>query len=79
MLTVEYLSALEKLGDGRATKLVVPTDFAPLLSLVSAIGDTTGRSAPGPGDGLRPRGGLPVPDPADRVEAPPPADAGPPR
>ncbi|MGD9754555.1 MAG: SPFH domain-containing protein [Acidimicrobiia bacterium] len=75
VLTVEYLNALEKLGDGRATKLVVPTDFAPLLSMVTAIGEGAARDN-GRGGDHRPRGGLPVPDAADRVDVAPPADLG---
>ncbi len=31
VLTVEYLQALEKIGDGRATKLVIPAEFSGLL------------------------------------------------
>ena len=34
VLTVEYLSALERIGDGRATKLVIPVEFAGLLGTV---------------------------------------------
>jgi hypothetical protein len=31
VLTVEYLQALERIGDGRATKLVIPAEFSGLL------------------------------------------------
>ncbi|MFQ5556321.1 MAG: SPFH domain-containing protein [Acidimicrobiales bacterium] len=72
VLTVEYLSALEALGDGRATKLVIPAEFSGLLGTVAALaesarGDDT--------DEVRPRDGLPIPDPAARVDLPPPPEA----
>ena len=40
VLTVEYLSALERIGDGRATKLVIPVEFSGLLGTVSALAET---------------------------------------
>ncbi|CAN5594316.1 SPFH domain-containing protein [soil metagenome] len=72
VLTVEYLAALERIGDGRATKLVIPAEFSGLLGTVAALAEAT-RS-----DGdveLRPSGGLPVPEPDDRVDLPPPEPA----
>jgi regulator of protease activity HflC (stomatin/prohibitin superfamily) len=69
VLTVEYLQALAKIGDGRATKLVVPADFSGMLGLVSAITEAT--RPDDPNDAVRPRGGLPIPDVAERVELPP--------
>ncbi|MFV0308102.1 MAG: SPFH domain-containing protein, partial [Desertimonas sp.] len=36
VLTVEYLQALERIGDGRATKLVIPAEFSGLLGTVAA-------------------------------------------
>src|SRR5262245_12103712 len=40
VLVVEYLSALERIGDGRATKLVIPAEFSGLLGTVAAITGT---------------------------------------
>jgi regulator of protease activity HflC (stomatin/prohibitin superfamily) len=70
VLTVEYLSALERIGDGRATKLVVPADYAGLLGLVSALAESA--RPDGDGDEVRPREGLPIPEIAERVDAPAP-------
>ena len=69
VLTVEYLQALEKIGDGRATKLVIPTEFAGLLGTVSAI--TEAIRPDDSADEVRPKHGLPIPDPVERVELPP--------
>ena len=74
VLTVEYLSALERIGDGRATKLVIPVEFSGLLGTVSALAEAV--RADGEADELRPRGGLPVPDESERVAVPPPRDTG---
>jgi len=71
VLTVEYLSALERIGDGRATKLVIPVEFSGLLGTVSALAETA--RADGDADEVRPKGGLPIPDAGDRVDLPPPA------
>src|SRR5690606_38340729 len=68
VLTVEYLQALAKLGDGRASKLVVPADYGSLLGLVSALSESV--KPDDPNDAVRPRGGLPIPDVAERVELP---------
>lgn len=69
VLTVEYLQALQRIGDGRATKLVIPADFSALLGAVSAITETV---RPDSGaDEVRPKGGLPIPDRAERVDLPP--------
>ncbi len=69
VLTVEYLQALTKIGDGRATKLVIPADYSGLLGAVSSIAEAV--RAEGDDDVIRPRGGLPIPDPDDRVDLPP--------
>ncbi|HSJ90532.1 MAG TPA: SPFH domain-containing protein [Ilumatobacter sp.] len=69
VLTVEYLQALERIGDGRATKLVIPAEFSGLLGTVAAI---TEAIRPDDGvDEVRPKGGLPIPDVNERVELPP--------
>jgi regulator of protease activity HflC (stomatin/prohibitin superfamily) len=70
VLTVEYLQALERIGDGRATKLVIPADFSSLLGVVAALAETARFDAD---DEVRPRDGLPIPDDAERVELPGPA------
>ena len=74
VLTVEYLAALERIGDGRATKLVIPAEFSGLLGTVAALAEA-GRGGDDD-DELRPRGGLPVPDADERVDLPPPSGAG---
>jgi len=68
VLTVEYLSALERIGDGRATKLVIPAEFSGLLGTLAAVTATT--AADDENDAVRPKGGLPIPDEAERVELP---------
>ena len=69
VLTVEYLQALERIGDGRATKLVIPTEFAGLLGSIAAI---TEAIRPDDGaDEVRPKRGLPIPDVNERVDLPP--------
>lgn len=70
VLTVEYLQALEQIGDGRATKLVIPAEFSGLLGTVAALTETL--RGDDEEDEVRPRGGLSVPDPAERVDLPPP-------
>jgi regulator of protease activity HflC (stomatin/prohibitin superfamily) len=74
VLVVEYLSALERIGDGRATKLVIPAEFSGLLGTVAAITDTA-RADDG-ADEVRPRRGLPIPEQNERVEAPAPRGGG---
>jgi len=69
VLTVEYLQALERIGDGRATKLVIPVEYSGLLGTVTAITEAI-RGDDGV-DEVRPKGGLPIPDVNERVELPP--------
>jgi regulator of protease activity HflC (stomatin/prohibitin superfamily) len=69
VLTVEYLQALTKIGDGRATKLVIPADYSALLGTIAAIADTT--KGDDGSDEVRPKHGLPIPDADERVELPP--------
>ena len=68
VLTVEYLQALEKIGDGRATKLVIPAEFSGLMGTVAAL--TEAIRPDDNADEVRPKDGLPVPDVAERVEVP---------
>ena len=70
VLTVEYLTALERIGDGRATKLVIPAEFSGLLATVAALGETA--RADDETDQVRPKGGLPIPDQSELVDLPPP-------
>ncbi|MFV1991920.1 MAG: SPFH domain-containing protein [Acidimicrobiales bacterium] len=70
VLTVEYLSALEKIGDGRATKLVIPVEFSGLLGTVAALAETA--RTDDERDAVRPKGGLSIPEATERVELPPP-------
>jgi regulator of protease activity HflC (stomatin/prohibitin superfamily) len=74
VLVVEYLSALERIGDGRATKLVIPAEFSSLLGTVAAFTETV--RADDDNDEVRPKQGLPVPETAERVEAPGPRRTG---
>jgi regulator of protease activity HflC (stomatin/prohibitin superfamily) len=71
VLTIEYLTALERIGDGRATKLVIPAEFSGLLGTVSALTEAIREDADA--DEIRPRGGLSVPETAARVDVPPPS------
>lgn len=75
VLTVEYLSALERIGDGRATKLVIPAEFSGLLGTVAALTETAREDDES--DQVRPRGGLTIPEAAERVDLPPPSGAAP--
>jgi regulator of protease activity HflC (stomatin/prohibitin superfamily) len=68
VLTVEYLQALAKIGDGRATKLVVPAEFSGLLGIVSALGEATNTGERT--EEVRPKGGLAIPDSEERVDLP---------
>jgi regulator of protease activity HflC (stomatin/prohibitin superfamily) len=70
VLTVEYLQALERIGDGRATKLVIPAEFSGLLGTVAALAAASGDDDTD--DEVRPKGGLPIPDDEDRVDLPEP-------
>jgi regulator of protease activity HflC (stomatin/prohibitin superfamily) len=67
VLTIEYLTALARIGDGRATKLVIPAEFSGLLGTLAAFVET-GRTEDR--DELQPRGGLPIPKDDERVELP---------
>ena len=70
VLTVEYLSALEKIGDGRATKMVIPVEFSGLLGTVAALAETIRPDESG--DDVRPKDGLAIPEDNERVELPEP-------
>ena len=68
VLTVEYLQALAKIGDGRATKLVIPAEFSGLMGTVAAL--TEAIRPDDSADEIRPKGGLPIPDVDERVDLP---------
>ena len=72
-VAVEYLAALERLADGRATKLIVPADYAGLLGILGSMGETFGLADDPPVGG--PSRNRPMPKPAERVDLPPPAEA----
>ena len=74
VLTVEYLAALERIGDGRATKLVIPAEFSGLLGTVAALGEAIRPDSDS--DEVRPKRGLHVPAKDERVDAPPPRGEG---
>lgn len=68
VLTVEYLTALTRIGDGRATKLVIPAEFSGVLGALAAFVETA--RTDDDVDEVRPKGGLPIPRHEDRVELP---------
>lgn len=70
VLTVEYLQALEKIGDGRATKLVIPAEFSGLLGTVAALAAASHDDDTD--DEVRPKDGLPIPEDDERVQLPEP-------
>jgi regulator of protease activity HflC (stomatin/prohibitin superfamily) len=70
VLTVEYLQALEAIGDGRATKLVIPAEFSGLLGTVAALAETAREEDTD--DEVRPKGGMPIPTVDERVDLPEP-------
>lgn len=73
VLTVEYLKALQRIGDGRATKLVIPAEFSGLLGTVAALVET---ARPDDAEAeLRARDGLAVPDVDERVDVPAPIES----
>ena len=74
VLTVEYLAALERIGDGRATKLVIPAEFSGLLGTVAALAEAV--RTDDSEDEVRPKAGLPIPDLAERVDLPAPEGSG---
>ena len=61
LLTIKYLEALRAMADGRATKIVVPTELAGIAGSLTAVADLLGgNSSNGAGDdGAAP---PPVPD-----------------
>ncbi|MEM9034082.1 MAG: SPFH domain-containing protein [Actinomycetota bacterium] len=72
-VAVEYLAALERLADGRATKLIVPADYAGLLGTLGAMGETFGLTNGVAADDS-PQAHRQMPDPSQRVDLPPPTE-----
>jgi regulator of protease activity HflC (stomatin/prohibitin superfamily) len=58
LLTIKYLDALEAMADGRATKIVVPTELAGIAGSLTAVADLLGNGGSG-GNGSHDGGGEP--------------------
>jgi regulator of protease activity HflC (stomatin/prohibitin superfamily) len=50
LLTIKYLETLRAMADGRATKIVVPTELAGIAGSLTAVAELLGNSGDGPGD-----------------------------
>jgi regulator of protease activity HflC (stomatin/prohibitin superfamily) len=50
LLTIKYLDALQAMADGRATKIVVPTELAGIAGSLTAVADLLGGGTNGPVD-----------------------------
>jgi regulator of protease activity HflC (stomatin/prohibitin superfamily) len=59
LLTIKYLDALAAMADGKATKIVVPTELAGIAGSLTAVADLLG----GSGNGAAPETAAPPPDP----------------
>lgn len=68
LLTIKYLETLKAMADGRATKIVVPTELAGIAGSLTAVTEMLS-NAGGSGNGNG--GGLPT-DPNQRALPPPP-------
>ena len=66
LLTIKYLDALRAMADGRATKIVVPTELAGIAGSLTAVADLLGGSNGTDGDGAEP---PPTPDAGARAAA----------
>ncbi|MGH9113951.1 MAG: SPFH domain-containing protein [Acidimicrobiales bacterium] len=66
LLTIKYLDALKAMADGRATKIVVPTELAGIAGSLTAVADLMGR-----GNGLEGESPeqAPLPDPGEKAAA----------
>jgi regulator of protease activity HflC (stomatin/prohibitin superfamily) len=64
LLTIKYLEALEAMADGRATKIVVPTELAGIAGSLTAVADllnnSNGVGAHDSGSGGSPEPAIPV-------------------
>jgi len=61
LLTIKYLDTLRAMADGRATKIVVPTELAGIAGSLTALADMLG-SRNGDGDGEESPTALPPPE-----------------
>jgi regulator of protease activity HflC (stomatin/prohibitin superfamily) len=50
LLTIKYLETLRAMADGRATKIVVPTELAGIAGSLTAVAELLGNSGDGSGD-----------------------------
>ena len=51
LLTIKYLETLRAMADGRATKIVVPTELAGIAGSLTAVAELLGNGGDGSGDG----------------------------
>jgi regulator of protease activity HflC (stomatin/prohibitin superfamily) len=66
LLTIKYLEALKAMADGRATKIVVPTELAGIAGSLTAVADLLGGSNGLGGESVEP---PPLPDAGERAAA----------
>ena len=75
LLTIKYLETLQTMADGRATKIVVPTEMAGLAGSLTAITELLGSGGPRNGgdddEGDRPRRRMAAPSAATVRSIPP--------
>ena len=70
LLTIKYLDTLRAMADGRATKIVVPTELAGIAGSLTALADMLGgRNGDGDGDDDR-QAALPPPEVGSSRDAP---------
>jgi regulator of protease activity HflC (stomatin/prohibitin superfamily) len=76
LLTIKYLEALAAMADGRATKIVVPTELAGIAGSLTAVADLLSSGNGSMTNGSTPEGPPPGPDDTKPViaAAPPPED-----
>jgi len=72
LLTIKYLEALTAMADGRATKIVVPTELAGIAGSLTAVADLLSSGNGSVGNGSTPDGPPPGPDDTKPVIAIPP-------
>ena len=85
LLAIKYLEALRAMADGRATKIVVPTELAGIAGSLTAVADLLGGNSsngtsndgaeppPVPEAGTDPTARAPRPPSAEPPVSPPPA------
>ena len=66
LLTIKYLETLQTMADGRATKIVVPTELAGLAGSLTAITELLGNGSPRAARTTRKTPGLPPDGRPDR-------------